>query len=322
LTATLHAQHAASATDGMNLGGLVIGITVRPAGGRPARAPAPLRRLRLHAGKRANAFGTDPAYGFVLQADDHEPAADSVLIPGSTLELERGEPTEIMVRNRLDFPLAVHWHGLELESRFDGVSKWSGAPGSVMSPIAPGDSFVVRITPRRAGTFMYHVHSEPGHELAQGLYGALLVLEPGALRDPDIDRTMLLASLGTERFPQPVVNGRAAPDPIELRAGTAYRLRFMHISPDDEKRVSLLRGEEPVEWTPIAKDGADLPRPMQRAAPAEFRPHVGETFDFMWTPDAPGDYTLRVHTIFAPGPPAFRVLNPSPHIANIVVRVR
>ena len=165
------------------------------------------------------------------------------------------------------------------------------------------------------------MHSEPGHQLAQGLYGAFLVMEPGTTWDPENDRTIVLASLGTERFPQPVVNGRAEPEAMEFSGGTTYRLRFMHISPDDEKRVSLLRAGASVEWTPVAKDGADLPRGLQVATSAEFRPHVGETFDFLWTPEA-GDYTLRVHTIFAPGPPAFRLLSPEPDTVDIPVRVR
>jgi FtsP/CotA-like multicopper oxidase with cupredoxin domain len=313
--------HGQDDGDAMNLGGLVLGITVHPAGA-PNTQAGHARRLQLHAGMRPRALGDDPAYGFVLQTGDAEPEADSISIPGSTLVLTRGQPTEIVVHNRLDFPLAVHWHGLQLESRFDGVANWSGSPGSVTPPIARGDTFVVRITPPRAGTFMYHVHSEPGHELAQGLYGALLVVDHGTEYVPDVDRTIVLASLGTERFPHPAINGRTDPEPMDFRTGTVYRLRFMHISPDDEKRVSLLRDGEPVEWTPIAKDGAELPLALRRAAPAVFTPHVGETFDFTWVPRSAGDYVLRVHTIFAPGPPAFRTVNPEPHTANVLVRVR
>ena len=46
-------------------------------------------------------------------------------------------------------------------------------------PIAPGDSFTAEFTPPRPGTFIYHSHA---HELVQiqgGLYGALIVVEPG-----------------------------------------------------------------------------------------------------------------------------------------------
>jgi hypothetical protein len=58
---------------------------------------------------------------------------------------------------------------------------------------------------------------------------------------------------------------RSEEDPSDERVGgssspaatTAFR--FMHISPDDDKRISLLHGENPVTWRFVAKDGADLP---------------------------------------------------------------
>jgi manganese oxidase len=258
----------------------------------------------------------------VLQEGATPPAADSVRFPGSPIVLTRGEPTEITVLNHADVPLGVHWHGLELESWADGVPGWSGMPGRVSPAVQPGDSFVVRMTPPRAGTFMYHVHSEPGHQLAQGLYGPFLVLEPGQPWDPEADRVFLLGSLGTGEDPPAAVNGRLEPEPIELRAGEAYRLRFMHISPDDDKQVELLSRDEPVTWRFIAKDGADLPPHQVRMQPADLRIHVGETYDFRWVPERAGEYVLRITTTFDRGLLAFPRDAPPPHVAEIPVRVR
>jgi len=311
----------AGAVGGDLMGGLVMGITVRPHPGYTAAAPETRRRLDLHIGKRPGVFGDAPGYGFVLQEGADPPAADSVRFPGSPIVLTRGEPTEIVVHNRADVPLGVHWHGLELESWADGVPGWSGSPDALRPAIAPGDSFAVRITPPRAGTFMYHAHSEPGHQLAQGLYGAFVVLEPGQARDPDTDRFFLLGSLGYGTDPPAAVNGQREPDGIELRAGRTVRLRFMHISPDDDKRVRLLAGEEPVTWRHVAKDGADLPDAQVRDVAAVLRIHVGETYDFLWTPDA-GDYTLRILTTFDRGAPAFPREAPAPQTQDVAVRVR
>jgi hypothetical protein len=118
------------------------------------------------------------------------------------------------------------------------------------------------------------------------------------------------------------VNGELAPGPVELTAAHTYRLRFMHISPDDSKRVTLLHREGPVEWRHVAKDGADLPPNQGRSLPADLRIHVGETYDFLWTPDAPGDFTLRVLTVFDQGVPQFPREAPSPHTQDIPERVR
>jgi FtsP/CotA-like multicopper oxidase with cupredoxin domain len=312
-------NHAAQGTDLM--GGLVMGIAVRPSAAS-SRATAASRRLPLYIGMRRGVFGSEPGYGFVLQEGARPPAADSVRFPGSPIVLSRGERTEIVVHNRADVPLGVHWHGLELESRGDGVPGWSGSAGAVMPAVAPGDSLVVRLTPPRAGTFMYHVHSEPGHELSQGLYGAFLVMEPGQRWDPDNDRLFLLGSLGATLDAPPAVNGRLTPEPIELRMGTTYRLRFMHISPDDRKRVRLVAGDQPVSWRALAKDGADLPPTLTRPQAADFPIDVGETYDFAWTPERPGDFSLRITTTFLANPPGFARSTPPPHEMEIPVRVR
>jgi manganese oxidase len=312
-------NHAAHGTN--LLGGMVLGINVRPSEAGPSVATAS-RRIALYIGMRPGVFGSDAGYGFVLQERPQPPKPDSIRFPGSTIVLTRGERTEIVLHNQADVPLGVHWHGLELESRSDGVPGWSGAPGAVTPAVTPGDSLVVRITARRSGTFMYHVHSEPGHQLAQGLYGPLLVTEPGRRWEPDTDRVFLLGSLGATLDAPPAVNGSLKPDPMQLRAGTTYRLRFMHISPDDRKQVRLAAGSEPVTWRAFAKDGADLPPALARDGPADFSIDVGETYDFAWTPERPGDFTLRITTTFQTNPPGFARPTPPLHEMEIAVRVR
>ena len=237
------------------------------------------------------------------------------------IEVTQGDRVRFFVTNRLPEPTSVHWHGLELESWADGVPGWSGGPDAARAAVAPGSSFTVRMTPPRAGTFMYHAHSEPGHQLAQGLYGPFLVLDPGEVRDTATDRVFLLGSLGGGMDAPPAINGRHRPEPLELPAGVPYRLRFMHISPDDDKRVRLLAGDRAVTWRHIAKDGADLPPAQVRDLPAELRIHVGETYDFLWTP-GPGDYTLVVRTTFDRGVPGFPREAPEPVTQVVAIRVR
>ncbi len=302
------------------MGGLVVGITVES--DEPAdAAPSVARSLSLWPGIRDGAFGDAPAVGFVLQDGPRPPDADSVVVPGTPLVIEQGAVTEVTVHNRLDFPLGVHWHGLELRSRYDGVPGWSGRSESPTPPIAPGESASVLLAPPRAGTFMYHVHSEPGHQLAQGLYGALIVVDDGDRLDED-DVLVVLGSLGAERHSTPVINGSESPRPLDLRMGREYRLRFMHISPNDQKSVALHGSDGVLEWTPTAEDGADLPPALVRPVGATFAPHVGETYDFLWSPPAAGDYELRVTTQFENGAPAFPTANTPPHEGRWMIRVR
>ena len=286
------------------MAGMVMGIHVRPDPDEAAPEPEPVRRrIHLYTSSRDGVVDGAPAISFITAEDGGVPATDSVRVPGSPLILTRDEMTEIVVHNRLDFPFGVHWHGLELESRYDGVADWSGMRGRAIPPIAPGDSFAVRIDPPRAGTFIYHVHSEPGHELTQGMYGPFVVLEPGQRWDPEHDRIVLLGSWGSSIAEQrPVVNGSFEPEPMELEVGETYRFRFIHMSADDEKAFRLLEDGEPVEWTLVAKDGAELPesliRPTEAVVP---QIGVGETYDFVWTPGTPGERILEIATGQYPG---------------------
>ena len=289
---------AANAHDMAGMAGLIFGITVRSSG--EEADPAPRRRIALWTGSRTGVYDGAPELGFVIQDGALPPEPDSTVVPGSTIVLTRGEPAEIVVHNRLDIPLSVHWHGLELRSLYDGVGHWSGAPGGVRPPVPPGDSQAVVIAAPRAGTFFYHTHGEAGHELAQGLYGAFLVLEPGEAWDREADRLFVLGSRGADIDAPPAVNGRVMPEAERFAPGRTYRLRFMHISPDEFKRVRLLRDGEVVRWRPRAKDGADLPDADRVEGAAAFGIGVGEAYDFEWTPDAEGVYLLEVRTSYYP----------------------
>jgi len=280
--------------------GLITGITIQPRPGDADTDPAPLRRIDLWTGTTPVQWddGAD-RLSFVVQQDEGIPSADSTETPSSTLVLRRDEPTEIVLHNRLAIPLSLHWHGLELRSQYDGVSNWSGMPLSTLPPIPPGSSRSIILAPPRAGTFMYHTHGEPGHELSQGLYGPLIVLEPDEEYDPVHDRYFLLTSGGGGRDAPPAVNGVLEPAPEFFRPGETYRLRFGEIAADESKLVRLLRDGNPVLWTPVAKDGAALPDALRGSVPADFRAEVGETMDFEWTPE-PGLYRLVVTTVAYP----------------------
>jgi FtsP/CotA-like multicopper oxidase with cupredoxin domain len=240
--------------------------------------PVARRKLRLFINQRENVFGTRPGLSFILQDGDARPAKDSVRFPSSTIVLHRDEPTEITVINQTPWTSSTHWHGIELESFYDGVAGFSGAGRTVAPPIAPGDSFVVRMTPDRAGTFIYHTHSDEAMQLNSGLYGTLLVLEPGAQPDPE-ERVFLMGEGGPERGAIPFVNGSATPSSIELREGTRHRFRLINISAAAVKRVQLVGDNGIQQWRPFAKDGFDLP-PRQayvRSATVDLGP--GETVD-------------------------------------------
>ena len=196
--------------------------------------------------------------------------------------------------NHLPDTTAVHWHGMELESYYDGIAGMSGTPGHVAPAIAPGDSFTAEMRPPRAGTFIYHTHIRDIRQLSLGMYGALLVLPPGERYDAATDHVVFLSVGGIGDSAQLLVNGAADPRPIVLRAGTPQRLRFIAMLPAGKGEIRLLRDSSLEQWRPVGKDGADVPRASALARPARVAISVGETYDFAYTPNAPGTMRLEI----------------------------
>lgn len=274
------------------MGGLMLAMYVRPPEGWRPHEPK-RRQLRLFVQSDSASGDRTRRFGYVLQEGDREPAPDSVRWPGSTLVLWQGEPTGIWVINRSPEPTQVHWHGLEIESYYDGVAGVGGYPTMPTPAILPNDSFEMRITPPRAGSFMYHTHVNDVHQESRGLYGPLIVLPRGARWDPETDRIFMVASDPDEaRF---ILNGTASPPPLAFRAGVTYRFRLMNITLGGPNlHLRLVRGDALERWTPLAKDGWDYPPVRRVPRPSEQLVSVGETYDFAYQPAAPGDLALEV----------------------------
>ena len=201
--------------------------------------------------------------------------------------LRRNEPVEITLVNHLADATAIHWHGIELDSYYDGVHGWSGHGRRVTPMIEPGGSFVVRFTPPRAGTFIYHTHLHDYRQLSSGLYGPLIVTNSNETFDPASDHVIVLGRSGlTSEDPSVltdpesvVMNGQRAPR-LVWKAGQRHRVRLINITPDDIFSVTLQSAEGPVMWTPVAKDGAPVPAAESFSVPARQIIAVGETYEF------------------------------------------
>ncbi|HEV8364621.1 MAG TPA: multicopper oxidase domain-containing protein, partial [Gemmatimonadaceae bacterium] len=304
-TSASHAHDALSADAGTHMAGLVLGMDVRaPASWKPAmRTAATSLRLHVTEGKRRTRAAR--ALGYVLQQGD-APAADS-LGANPVLVMHRGEPVDITVLNRLKEPTAVHWHGIELESYSDGVAGWSGSAQRVAPLIAPGDSFVARLTLARPGTFIYHTHLGDFEQITSGLFGGLIVLPQGARYDPSTDHIFVAGWDGPEDPPHLLVNGDSVAAPARYTANTSHRLRFVNIGVAAPMKVRLTRDTALVQWRAVAKDGDDLPRAQAISRPAELSLDVGETADFEFRPVAGARYVLTIKSFGKQEPYAVRI---------------
>jgi FtsP/CotA-like multicopper oxidase with cupredoxin domain len=255
--------------------------------------------------------------------DEHGRRTEGPLGSSPELDLVRGQPVSITIVNHLHEPTSVHWHGIEVEDSYvDGVAGFSGAGDHLAPDIAPGDSFVARFTPPRSGTFMYHTHMDEVRQQRGGMVGALVVRDPGATPSPDEHTFLLSGSRRGDHAHSIEINGSLHPDTVVLRAGRPARLRILSLAwanPTPAVSIvaqpdSALGGGPPAvqRWTPIAKDGFDLPGSAQTPRAARQVISMGETYDFSFTPMRRGLFVLAV------GP------NPPPGIrvpARVIVRV-
>lgn len=293
-----HAQPEHDEPGGHTMRGLVIGMHVTPAPGYREPAEADRRIINLLIQKRLNALvGGQTAYGFLVQRGPEVPAPDSLLIPGPVLELERGKPVRILVKNNLDEPSGVHWHGLEIESFPDGVPGFSGMGQRIMPPIPPGGTFAAEFTPPRSGTFPYHSHLHELRQIGSGMYGAIIVSD--APRDTTRDHLIVAGGGGLPIFFKQsptflLVNGSTLPKRLTMTVGDTNRIRIVSIHADQVLEFRFGTDSGPARWRPLARDGADLPASLRSPTLAVMSMGPGETADFTWVPARPGRMTLEV----------------------------
>jgi FtsP/CotA-like multicopper oxidase with cupredoxin domain len=280
------------APGGSGMAGLVLAADVE--GGQKFKPPSyrPARQLTLTLTQSAALKPIE------VEIADGRTSARSIALSGPPVILHRGEATEITIINRMPEPTAIHWHGMELESQYDGVPDFSGVGKQITPPIAPGKSFIARMTPPRAGTFIYHTHWHDVDQLTAGLYGPLIVLEPGQQFRPEQD-VPLVAGLTVKDTDGPLLINGLEHSEITVRAGRV-RLRLINITPNNTALLyTLTAAGKKLQWRTVAKDGMDLPPAQQKSCEAAQNVGVGETYDFEITAAAGDELHLEG---FLPGP--------------------
>ncbi len=106
-------------------------------------------------------------------------------IPAPTLTFHEGDLARIHVTNAMKVESSIHWHGLLVPNRMDGV------PFVTFPPIKPGATFTYEFPIRQTGTYWYHSHTALQEQ--KGLYGALRILPRRGGVSGDLDRTVVLS---------------------------------------------------------------------------------------------------------------------------------
>ena len=305
------------------MGGLIMGIHVLP--GKKIQAGAsktPKRNLTLIIGEKENYFDNSNGKGFQLW-ENGKTIASGFSIPGPPLILTKDQPVAIKIVNTLKEPTTMHWHGLEIDSYYDGVSGW-GSMGKKLAPlIQPGDSFTIQLTPLRAGTFIYHTHMHD-LQLLQGMYGALIVLNPGETYDQETDKIFLISQGGQGLYVpkmhnnnvdlfgknKTLLNGTGTPGMLHLKKGQHYRFRIINIGAQNfGNHISIKQNDQLVSWTLIAKDGMSLRKDQRKVNPSFQWVAIGETYDFEFSPSKQGEYRIEIGA---------RTINSKPDLTQLI----
>ena len=258
------------------LGGFALTAAGLALPARPTLATAPEPRLLTAA----------PGEALLLEAGQPKTRAwlyDGVS-PGPIIRARQGEEVFVRLKNALDQPTTIHWHGIRIDNAMDGVA------GLTQEPVPPGGTFDYRFTVPDAGTFWYHPHNRSWEQVARGLYGLLIVEEAETWGGADQDIAIVADDwrLGEDgqideasfahmrdwshagRLGNTLtLNGQDILD-IPVTSGERNRLRLCSTC---NARVLNLRIEHPSIWV-IAEDGQPVtPRELDdgyiRLAPGE-----------------------------------------------------
>jgi CopA family copper-resistance protein len=117
-------------------------------------------------------------------------------IPAPTLYWREGDTIALRVTNNLPDISSIHWHGVLLPFRMDGV------PGLSFNGIARGETFVYQFSIRQTGTYWYHSHSR--FQEQTGMYGALVIEPRNGERFPADREYVVVLSDWTDENPERV----------------------------------------------------------------------------------------------------------------------
>jgi FtsP/CotA-like multicopper oxidase with cupredoxin domain len=200
-------------------------------------------------------------------------------LPGPLIRVRVGDRLIVHFSNRLPTPTTVHWHGIRLPNRMDGV------PGHSQPEVQPAESFTYDFVVPDAGLFWYHPHVMSAAQVGFGLYGALLVEDPservgtadelvlvlsdieirgdGTLESPDTGASTGMA-FGREGN-HLLVNGRIGGE-LLARSGAPQRWRIINAA---KSRYFQLDVDGPLFtdgqlFTIIGGDGGLLEHPVKR----------------------------------------------------------
>ncbi len=93
-------------------------------------------------------------------------------VPGPEFRVNVGDKVRIKFKNKTTLNHTIHWHGLHVPWRMDGV------PYVTQMPVMAGQEFVYEFVAEPYGTHFYHCHWGTLLHMQSGMYGSFIIEDP------------------------------------------------------------------------------------------------------------------------------------------------
>ncbi len=204
-------------------------------------------------------------------------------VPGPEIRVTEGDKVRIVLTNKMKESTAIHFHGVILPNKVDGV------PFLTQPVVKTGRTFAYEFTAVNPGSHMYHSHYNSAAQVTAGLLGAFIIEPKDKSKDPkhDSDYTIIL----NDTVGGFTLNGKGFPytQPIIAKKGELIRVRYMN-----EGLMIHPMHLHGLEQLVFSKDGWNLPQPFHcdtlNVAP-------GERWDVIITAHTEGMWAYHCHVL-------------------------
>lgn len=243
-------------------------------------------------------------------------------VPGESIRVREGEVVKVNLKNELNEPVSIHWHGVPVSNTEDGI------PGVTQDAVLPGGTYTYEFVANDPGTYWYHTHQNGVEQLDKGLYGTFIV-EPKDGTGVARDYTLVLDEWESEKNDEKMnmednsgdsmnmgemsnmmgssssnmmmghnmssydiftINGKTYEEnePLKVNKGEKVKLRFVNAG------YMAHQIHIPIEYKVTHVDGQKVNNPqVVNGSILEVAP--GERVDVEFVADGGGDFTIDCH---------------------------
>jgi FtsP/CotA-like multicopper oxidase with cupredoxin domain len=212
-------------------------------------------------------------------------------IPGPLIQARVGDTLRIHFTNNLDGKTTIHWHGLRIDYKMDGIP-------AIQDKVKPGETFTYEFVVPDAGSYWYHPHVRAHYQVEMGLQGLLVVHEDEIPKvstdryftwdDVRLEEDGSMSDIVTSgmdtmhgRFGNLLLNNGSADLPLKdtIQAGSVERWRIVNTA---NARTMFFKVKG-ADWRIVGVDGGLLEEPYTTNRE---RLAVGQRFDLEVIPKA------------------------------------